>query len=484
MVLDDAFINPELELQMHQSNIEDGHSYDMMQLQQSVNRTDALLDQLKENTESVAALEAMGEFIKNRPMTKTSAILFNIAAEGYGNLSSIDNTKVAFGLESMVEEEEKLPAQDINVAMENIAENAVFAMQKLARSLSDSMASLGDVIHGFDKNILSLKKRIADYELLIENIDSKDDLAYNYVKPEKQYIHLMYTDDGFQHGLKPALQDVRWLYKEHADMVSDSVGKYKRWFNEHKDDYLNSDLFTSLQFTPADFVISGSTVFNKSVGNKIPSKSSVFYKSKELPGGLSFYTNVRDSNLRGIEAVNALMDVNYFLDYHEPNSFKVVEKRIYTVAGMTLLAWASVMMLNPLPMSFAGLLASAVSENTKTSDVKRVRISKETLFPVLTKDELKDTLVEMKRSVAQLEKWNGAVYHSLWKDQSLRDATQKLTDYIKKEGIDNATIRYLRNYSVALLSLMSKSYTKLHLYGFDVLNASLSYAEKSAKQYR
>ena len=484
MAIDDAFINPELELQMHQSNLETGPSYDAVQLQQSINKADALLDDVKTDTEAVTALEAMGEFIKNRTMTKTSAILFNIAAEGYGNLSSMDNAKIAFGLESMTEEDEKLPPQEINAAMENIAENAMFAMKKLVNSLNDSLIALGDVVHGFDKNLLSLKKRIADYEELIRDIDSKDELVYNYVKPEKQYVHLMYTDDGFERGIRPVIQDVRWLYKEHADMVNDSVGKYKNWFNQNKEDYLNSNLFSSLQFSPDDFVISGSTVFNKSIGNKIPSKASVFYKSKELPGGKSFYTNVRDTSVTGIDAVNALMDVNYYLDYHEPDSFRVTEKRLYTVAGMGLLVWASVMMANPLPMAFAGLLTRAVSDETKTSDIKKVRVTKDVIFAVLTKDELKETLVEMKRTLAQLEKWNAQVYKNLWKDQSLREATQKLTDHINKEGIDNKNIRYLRNYAVALVSLMSKSYTKLHSYGFDVLNASLSYAEKSAKQYR
>jgi hypothetical protein len=43
----------------------------------------------------------MRDFIKDKRFDKTSAILFNVAVEGYGNLNKLPNTKPAFGLESL-----------------------------------------------------------------------------------------------------------------------------------------------------------------------------------------------------------------------------------------------------------------------------------------------------------------------------------------------------------------------------------------------
>ena len=110
--------------------------------------------------------------------------------------------------------------------------------------------------------------------------------------------------------------------------------------------------------------------------------------------------------------------------------------------------------------------------------------NEDTLFPTMTKDELSHLLVELKESLSTLEKWNAIVYKTLWKDQSLKNITDEVSQYLKTEGVQKSNVRYYRNYAVALISLMSKSYTKLHSYGFDVINAALSYAEKSARQYR
>jgi uncharacterized protein (UPF0297 family) len=178
------------------------------------------------------------------------------------------------------------------------------------------------------------------------------------------------------------------------------------------------------------------------------------------------------------------MDVNYFLDYYEPNSFKVTENRLYTVASLGILAWASVMVANPLPMAFAGVLVGAVDDKTKTHDVRKVRISEDSTFPTLTKQSIADTLASIKDIVHTLEQWNSSVYVHTWKDTHLKEMMSDLSNSIKESGYNNSNARHFRNYLVALVSIMSKSYTKLHTYGFDVVNAAISYAEKSARQYR
>jgi hypothetical protein len=177
------------------------------------------------------------------------------------------------------------------------------------------------------------------------------------------------------------------------------------------------------------------------------------------------------------------MDVNYFMDYYAPDSFRITEKRLYSVAALGVLTWASVMVANPLPLVFAGLAISAVNDNTKVSDMQKVRISEDSVFPTLGKEELNELLESSKQALANLDHWNKTVYHEVWKDQSIKQAVEQISQQAKESG-NVAAARYMKNYAVALISLMSKSYTKMHAYSFDVLNAALSYGEKSARLYR
>lgn len=481
---DDAFINPELELLMHQSNIETGPNYDAVQLQQSIDRTDGLLDEMGVDSDSIVALEAMADFIRNRKVDKTSAILFNIATEGYGNLSSLNAPKVAFSLEGLTEEDDKLPPEEIEMAMENLAQSTAELVNRLGQGINNAMVAIGDIVHGFDKNLLALKKRVAAFEARLELIKDKDDIAYNYVKPENSYVHLMYTDGGFSNGIKPVMQDINWLLTEHADMVGDSVGKYKNWFNQNKNDFTNPKVIDSLEFKRDDFLLSGSTIFNRSIGNKVPAKGCAFYRSKELPGGKSFYTEVRVQNQYGLDAIDAILDVKYYLDYFEPDSFKVTEKYLYNAAALGLLAWVSLMAANPLPMTMFGIAAGNVAEKTKVADTRKARITPDTVFPTLGKEELTDVLSELNSAIVNLEKWNRSVYLDVWKDKSIQEAVGHLVRQTKETAYSQAAVKNLKRFSVALITLMSRSYTKVHAYSFQVLNASLNYAEKSANQYR
>lgn len=481
---DDAFINPELELQMHQSNIETGASYDAVQLQQSIDRADGLLETIQEDTESIVALEAMADFIRGKDVNKTTAILFNVATEGFGNLSSLNAPKVAFALESIQEESDKLPPEEIEIAMENLAQNAAELIGRLGKGINEAMVAIGDIVHGFDRNLLSLKKRVSAFETMLESIKDKDDMAYNYVKPENNYVNLMYTQDGFSNGIKPVMEDINWLLNEHADMVSDSVGKYKEWFNRNKDDINNSKVIDSLEFKRDDFLMSGSTVFNRSVGNKTPAKGCVFYRTKELPGGKCFYTQVRSQNQHGSDVIEALMDVKYFMDYFEPDSFKTTQKRIYSAAALGVLAWASLMVASPLPLAMYGMASSHIADSTKIADIKKARITPDTVFPTLSKEDLTHLKDELKKSISALEKWNRTVYIETWKDKSIQEAVSNLTKSIEETGSANAGVKHIKHLAVALISLMGKSYTRVHSHSFAVVNAALNYGEKSAKQYR
>jgi hypothetical protein len=481
---DDAFINPELELQLHQSNIETGPDYDAVQLQQSIDRTDGLLDSIQEDTESIVALEAMAEFIRGKEVNKTTAILFNVATEGFGNLSSLNAPKVAFSLEGIQGESDKLSTQEVELAMENLAQNTAELIDRLGKGINEAMVAIGDIVHGFDRNLLSLKKRVSAFEAMLESIKDKEEMAYNYVKPENNYTYLMYTQDGFTNGIKPVMEDINWFLNEHADIVSDSVGKYKEWFNRNKDDINNSKVIDSLEFKRDDFLMSGSTVFNRSVGNKSPAKGCAFYRTKELPGGKCFYTQVRTQNQHGADVIEALMDVKYFMDYFEPDSFRTTEKRLYSAAALGVLAWASIMVASPLPLAMYAVASSHISDSTKVADVKKVRMTPETVFPTLSKEDLAHLLAELRKSITALEKWNRTVYVETWKDKSIQEAISNLTKTIEQTGSAGSGVKQIKQLAVALVSLMGKSYTRVHAHSFAVVNAALSYGEKSAKQYR
>lgn len=484
MAIDDAFINPELDLQLHQADIGDGAGYEAVLLKTSISNANSSVENMVADTQAVAALEAMAEFIKDRKVDKTSAILFNVATESYGNLNNLKDSRIAFAMESISNSDEYLSDTDKEIALENIAHNTMYVMDKLSTSLQNTILSVGDLVHSFDRNHTALKKRINALELLVADLDHREEMVYNYVKPDKQFVHLMYTHSGSSKGIDPVLDDVSWLFKEHSDMVVQTIKKYKDWYNSNKSDIDNSEVFNSLRYDPKDFILTGSTVFNKSVGTKTPSKGSVFYRTKELPGGVSFYSEIHNSVESKTAAINALMDISYFLDYYEPDSFRVKEKRLYTAAALGLLTWASVMVANPLPLAFSGFVNSSISDSTKTQDVKKVRITEDTTFPTLSRDAIKDTLNKLKAISLELQEWNEEVYTHTWKDKHVKDMLSELSNTIKESGYTNGNVKHFRDYAISMVSIMSKSYTKLHSYGFEVLNAALSYAEKSARQYR
>lgn len=481
---DDAFVNPQIEMQMYQSNAETAADYDRIRLQQSIDSTDGLLCSIQGDTDAIAALEAMATFIRGRDINKTSAILFNIAAEGYGKLDTVMDSRVTFALEGFREEDDKLPAQEIEVAMENLAKNTKEIIVRLQQSINKAMLAMGELVHSFDKNLLNLKKRLSALEVILESIKDKDEVAYNYVKPENSYTNLMYTEDGFTRGIKPVIDDINWLLNSHADMVSKSVGKYKDWLSQNKDDIENSRVIDSLDFHRDDFVLPGSTVFNRTVGSKAPAKGCAFYRTKELPGGKSLYVQVSVQNQHGTQAIDALSDLEYFIDYFEPDSFRITEKRLYSAAALGALAWASLMVASPLPLAMYGVANSHINDHTKTVDVKKVRITADTVFPTLSKKQLMELRHELKLAISSLERWNREVYVHAWKNRDIQDTVDSLTKSIEQSDGTPAGAGHIRRLAVALISLMGKSYTRVHLHSFTVLNAALGYAEKSARQYR
>ena len=208
-------------------------------------------------------------------------------------------------------------------------------MDKLSQSVRNTILSVGDLVHSFDKNLSSVKKKISILEELIKDIDHKEELAYNYIKPEKQFIYLMYTEEGFGRGIKPVLEDVSDLFKKHTEMVESTIKKYKNWYINNRNNMNDVSIFDELKYNPKDFILSGSTVFNKSVGTKTPSRDCVFYRTAELPGGLCLYMEVQNDTQRGVSAIDALMDVDYFLNQYSPDSFRVTENRLYTVASLS-----------------------------------------------------------------------------------------------------------------------------------------------------
>lgn len=481
---DDAFVNPQLETQLYQSNTDTGADYDRIRLQQSIDSADGLLYSIQEDTDAIAALEAMAAFVRGKDINKTSAILFNVAAQGYGKLDTVMDSRVTFALEGLREDDDKLPAHEIEVAMENLTKNTKELLMRLQQGINNAMLAMGELVHSFDKNLLNIKRRLSALDAMLESIKDKDEIAYNYVKPENSYANLLYTQDGFTGGISPVISDINWLLNSHADMVSATVGKYKDWLHRNKDDIENPRLINSLDFHRDDFVIPGSTVFNRSVGTRVPAKGCVFYRTKELPGGKCLYVQVSAQDQHGAQAIDALSDVNYFIDYFQPDSFKITEKRLYGAAALGALAWASLMVASPLPLAMYGVVNSRINDHTKTADVKKVRITADTVFPTLSKKQLMELRQELKLAISSLERWNKEVYVHAWKDRDIQDTVSSLSKSIEQSDDTLASAGYVRRLAVALISLMGKSYTRVHLHSFTVLNAALSYAEKSAKQYR
>lgn len=475
------FIAPDIELRLYQDS-QSGTGYESCEIAQSAQRLSSCMDSFDVALDSVVSLERMRDFISSRDVDRTAAILFNIASEGYGNYDQINDPKVAFALESI--SEGYCSQKDKEVAIENIAYNIAGAVVKLSNAFNSSMMVIGDLFHSFDRNVKRLKSRVAQLQTLHSDIAHDSQPVYNYVKPENNFTHLMYTDSGFSKGLSPVLHDVRWLFSQHSEKLLSTIDGYKNWYRSNKDNLDDISAFSDLRYDPQDFIFEGCKLFSSSVGNKTPSKGSVFFRTRELPGGQSQYIELPNLKLRGVDSIDSISKVRYFIDYWQPNSFKMLEKSVYGAAALGAMVWASVMMANPLPLVFSGFVHSTISEKTKTQDLKKVRINESTVFTVLDKDSIGAAIEDIKNAIDAMEDWHQSIVRHTWRDQDIKAILNDFSKVIKEEGFKSGNFNHYRNFIAAIISITSRSYAPLHRYGYDTVNSSIGYVDKCIRQYK
>jgi len=266
-------------------------------------------------------------------------------------------------------------------------------------------------------------------------------------------------------------------------MANASVKKYTDWFKQHSLETNNDFVFRSLKCSKNDFLLPEMTEFNRSINGDSPKSNNMFYRSKELPGGVGFFTSVEVSDKTGLAAVNMLSNVENGLIAYNPASYNALKVAIGGIAGLSFMGWMMAIG-NPLAALGIGVATVAYQHSQKVSGTgKSITIDKKYVFETLTLAEAKKVIADVKVGIVSLEKWNQEVLQKPWKNKEINIAIDKIIGLGNTEVHNGVGVRYMRQYCYALLNLMKIHSVGVHTYSFRVYNAMLNFTEKSLKQY-
>lgn len=434
------------------------------------------------DTAAVVSLESIAAYIQKVSQTQAldpQALVFaNLAIESITQQVALPNERLTFSLEAYAQD----PQQELHQALEGIQAkiDSLFAGLKVRMvKLAEHMAL---VMRSFNQNIQHLKQRVHTLEQALETA-TRTEPKFPLIKPEPWCAQLCYLDTGFDTGLKRVGKDLHWLLASHRELMQSSIGKYTQWFKQHASQAQDDFVFRALKVRRTDFLLPGMTEFNRSQGYHGPHANNLFYRSRELPGGKAFFTEIETTDKNGLAAVNMLRNVRFNMDHYDPVSYRLQKAKLSLILGLSFQAW--MLAINPF-IGTLGIVAALRYNKTQqlagTGHV--VKIDPNYLFPVLSRTELKATLNEVKQGLVELERWNQAVLQKPWKSAELNTAIDRIIGLDRTTVHNGVGVRYMREYCHGLLNLLNQSGHGIHTYAFRTYSAMLAFSEKSLKQYQ
>jgi len=353
---------------------------------------------------------------------------------------------------------------------------------------------LGEKMNYFKRNLSNMRANVVRLEKILGTIDRSEQAKSKYLKPQNWFIDLMYSDKGMPIGLTGIGKAIEDLIHSHRKMATTSVNKYTKWLlANYKQAQSDSKAFGTLKISPSEFILQGSSEFNRSIGLKRPLGDNVFYRGKELPGNKAFYTQVRPKDKIGISSIGTIADVGFGIYDYDPQSYRLNRLNLYNISKISTISWVASMVLTfPLigvtvgasvaslgPALYAIYKSSAIAETGNN-----VRIDKSMVFETLTIDQIKNVLNEVNKGIKELHNWHNDVFENNWKKPELDSIINNITGLDRIEVNNNSSFRALKRYCMALLNLMNSTTIGVHAYAFKTYGAMINYADKSLKQYK
>lgn len=451
-------------------------------------------NEINNETEADVALETIANYLNNSleesTFDKHTLNMANVAIESICENVNFKSSKNAFSLETYAIN----PKAAISAALEDIKERAAALWMSVRNKISELAQYLGEKMNYFKRNLSKMKYNVKLLEQKLSKIESNAEAKAKILKPQNWFIDLMYSDQGIPDGLAGVAGAVEQLLNDHRKIAVTSIEKYTRWLvSNYKEAEVDSKVYSTLKVYKNEFIIPGSTEFNRSIGLKKPLGDCVFYRSKELPGNKAFYTEVKPKDYTGISGIGTISTVNFRIDHYDPQSFKMRMLNLQRISSMSVASWLlstgiyiglTGSMSVPVGIAAVGVTLYTLYNSAKVKDTGvRVKIEKDMVFKTLTLTEVRNVISDLKSSIVSLEKWYSDIFENNWKQAELDKIIKNVTGINRVEVNNSSSFRALKRYCMALLNLMNSTTVGIHAYAFKTYNSMINYVDKSLRQY-
>jgi len=456
-------------------------------------------DYLQQTTQTDADLQAVVEHLRStKQLSAEAANWANFGIESLREKLNLLERPMVFSTEGIKNKQ----VFDTGVAIEGLSETLSVAQAAVSNSLAVTMIRITDYLDKYKRALAKLRELQTSVETKVAAVNPSGTPVAAYIKPEHWCEMLMYTDSGFIKGLKGVPEAVSDLLKEHADTVIAANTKYRKWVADNGKKMMEGDykVIDTLGFDPSDFVVGGGKVYTQSVGSKVPTGENVFFQGRELPGGMSLYTEAYRVKETGLHAISAIKAVNYFLDIKNPAAFYRARVELTEQIALTFLVWTCQTVIAnaidkvwsgtdrkvPLfaPIAYVGAKVIGYHWGKATPPGKTIKITDKMLFHTLTPTEIRSSLAGVRKGIDEVENWRGVVLNRNWGDRA--NGFDKYVELLGFDSVDayrGRSVEQLKEIVLGLINLTKMGQCGLDVYAFKVYTAMLKYVEQSTRRY-
>lgn len=439
-------------------------------------KTIAMASDIATKCDAVVSMEAVVNYIdvqgKSVTLGNTTIAMANMAIGGFADQAGIATDARLLSMES------DGYSQSVD-QMKSAIGSAYSGIKKKLTSLAKHVA---EVLAFFGRNLMKLKIRLKLLEQSLAEM-KQEHPKLNAIKAENWCEYLCYSNKGFVGGLTGIGEAIEELISSHRKMSTDAVHKYTGWLKDNRAFFRDAPdtqavvgQFSELTSNSNEFLLPNMSLFNRTIGLDEPADGFAFYRSKELPGGRAFYSEVCPGESKSTDVISALSGLNFRVDYFDPTSYKTMKMKVVAAVAIPMTMWLAY--VNPALglVAGAGTALYLSQQKINGSGSEQVRMTKDMVYPCLTRVQLEKVVQVVKENIKALEKWDRDVLQDAWKANDIDEVIASVTDGEVEHPV-------LKSYCNALLALIAKIGSGVQNYAFRVLNAMINFAQKSQIQY-
>ena len=416
----------------------EGHVNEMKVIQENLNTINT---NIEKHRQVAIRLESIKQKLNNKTITPITA---KYAMESLAHSIDVHDSELANDTDKAFDES-KLDAE---VAMEEIEKVEAHAKASGFNLLSGSAIMYTFKYRRYKRAMIELKKLLAETTHLVNTVVMADTPAYEYMPTKKYMEKFLYVGKSLEDGMKSIKTDVCEGLQDQIDSIENYMDGCQNWLYDNAKELFSGKrgLFDSFR-VDIKKVTKGFTVFNRSIGYRVPDTDMMFYKGKEMPGGqcifAEFDPNMGDGYNVADDAISSISKSKFILDISDPKLF--YPKRIRYFNSMTdkYLNWGMQLLLNSvgsIPKLFKGekggvdkyrflvaaqifLVAGAykVMGRWVVGDTGRenkvVKVDKDLLIKTPSRDQMKKTLKDVEDIIEKVESWRSATASQAFIDQ-------------------------------------------------------------------